>query len=338
MLRNMTTTEEGKEELWQWCHTIGIAVDGLALGAAHGRSLMASKEFEAGSELLVVPKAAFLRPPAATPADKEKMINNQSRLSLYILSELNGESTLKPYLNLLPRSFKHMPELWSPDKLGLLKDTMAAAEVEGRRQEILAQFNRLAGCTSYSFEQFTWARLVVMTRIFALPEGQEAIVPIVDMINHSTRPNCDAFYDSKREAFVVKACQRINKAEEITISYGQKPNSRLLASYGFALEDNPADEVPILVKGKFIRLGYAGHRGWSMANEFNDDDIAEASKQAWPVDTLCRDLHALATAKNNKTRYALICRIGEGRVHQFLRSAKRRVTSTAGDLKTLGKE
>ena len=58
------------------------------------------------------------------------------------------------------------------------------------------------------------------------------IVPLFDYLNHSQTPNCVAvpYYDKLyEESFVVlKAIRDVAKDEQLTLSYGNLPNSHLI--------------------------------------------------------------------------------------------------------------
>jgi len=74
-----------------------------------------------------------------------------------------------------------------------------------------------------------------------------ALVPWADMLNH--QPGCDAFIDLDRST--RKVClttdRSYNPGEQVWASYGQRPSSELLISYGFApaVGDNPDDEYAL---------------------------------------------------------------------------------------------
>lgn len=40
------------------------------------------------------------------------------------------------------------------------------------------------------------------------------------LINHSDHPNCEAYFDSKKELLIIRALKDIKKGQEVTINYG----------------------------------------------------------------------------------------------------------------------
>jgi len=110
-----------------------------------------------------------------------------------------------------------------------------------------------------------WAFACVRSRVFHhAPSDSFALVPIIDSCNHSLDPNCklEADFDSEfdgdengdrvrvnnnnrdlrhnRSGFRLVALKPIQAGEELTISYGNYSNRRLLVQYGFTLPSDTA--------------------------------------------------------------------------------------------------
>lgn len=67
------------------------------------------------------------------------------------------------------------------------------------------------------------------------------MVPLADMLNHSTTPTAHWTFNQEKQAFTLTAQRPIKQGDEIFISYGHKPNATLLAWYGFCVPGNPYD-------------------------------------------------------------------------------------------------
>jgi len=65
-----------------------------------------------------------------------------------------------------------------------------------------------------------------------------AMIPASDMLNHAQPPNVDWFYDNNKNSFIMKSNISIPNHTEITDTYGNKCNNKLLLYYGFVLPDN----------------------------------------------------------------------------------------------------
>lgn len=70
-------------------------------------------------------------------------------------------------------------------------------------------------------------------------------MPWADMLNH--KPGCAAFIDLNGSAVNLTTDRTYVKGEQVWASYGQRPSSELLISYGFApaVGDNPDDEYTL---------------------------------------------------------------------------------------------
>lgn len=92
-----------------------------------------------------------------------------------------------------------------------------------------------------SQEMFGWAVAVVMSRCFGLRRTQaHTMVPLIDMANHDLNSNCEirSADDGSLSMFAKK---EIKAGEPLLLTYGPHDNHHLLLSYGFTMDNNPAD-------------------------------------------------------------------------------------------------
>ncbi|KAL3073300.1 hypothetical protein niasHS_016995 [Heterodera schachtii] len=79
--------------------------------------------------------------------------------------------------------------------------------------------------------------------------GSLAIIPLVDMLNHSTDAQCVAMFDHKHSRhYLVRADQHFVPAgHQLFVCYGAHDNARLWVEYGFTIknESNPFNRVPL---------------------------------------------------------------------------------------------
>lgn len=77
----------------------------------------------------------------------------------------------------------------------------------------------------------TWYR----SRCLELPRSGHCMVPVLDMVNHSTKPTALYEENNKDEVeLLIREGQSIQAGDEITISYGsEKSAAEMLFSYGF---------------------------------------------------------------------------------------------------------
>ena len=95
---------------------------------------------------------------------------------------------------------------------------------------------------SITLDEFLWAFTIVSSRslVFnnvAMPATEDpkafiTIVPLLDFVNHAADPNCVAipFHDAvdDQSYVVLKAIKDIEPNQQLTISYGELPNTHLI--------------------------------------------------------------------------------------------------------------
>ncbi|KAL1840039.1 hypothetical protein VTJ49DRAFT_910 [Mycothermus thermophilus] len=185
------------------------------------------------------------------------------------------------YLQFLPETVP-VPTLWTEDERLLLRGTSLEAAVNAKLSALDAEFGLIQqkssdipawnellweGTSAVSFPD--WIRLDALyrSRSLELPRSGEALVPCLDMANHSASPT--AYYDENLKDEVVLVPRpgvRLSKGDEVTISYGEtKSAAEMLFSYGFVdpeattgeslvLPLNPFPDDP-LAKAKLVAFG-----------------------------------------------------------------------------------
>lgn len=102
-------------------------------------------------------------------------------------------------------------------------------------------------------QRFIWAVSIaqsrcinMQTRIGALVQDANMLIPYADMLNHSFQPNCFfhwRFKDRMLEV-MINAGQRIKKGDEMTVNYmSGLQNNMLMQRYGFSSPVNPWDAI-----------------------------------------------------------------------------------------------
>ena len=92
------------------------------------------------------------------------------------------------------------------------------------------------------------------SRAFKLgDQSQPCMLPMIDLCNHSFKPNCQLKGLPDGSASLV-ASQDISTDTPLQINYGDLPNSTLLQDYGFIMKDNPHDAVDMAVSAQQIQV------------------------------------------------------------------------------------
>ncbi|KAI9375968.1 hypothetical protein BJX61DRAFT_492066 [Aspergillus egyptiacus] len=102
-----------------------------------------------------------------------------------------------------------------------------------------------------NWDTFCYHWFIVNTRSFYyVSPGEEepedwndavGLVPIADYFNHADDPACMATFHE--DGYTLSATRRIEKGEEVHISYGSHTNDYLFIEYGFFLDHNPSDAI-----------------------------------------------------------------------------------------------
>ena len=91
-----------------------------------------------------------------------------------------------------------------------------------------------------------WALAVVTSRAFRVrgPTQPAAMLPLIDMCNHSFQPNCSLKASDNGDVQLV-SLQNIGPHQPLLLSYGNLSNDFLLMDYGFVVPGNPFDRVQL---------------------------------------------------------------------------------------------
>jgi len=172
-------------------------------------------------------------------------------LASYLLQEkANPKSYWKPYIDILPKSYETIPLFFSEKQLTELKGSMTIDMIQDLHISLRAEYDSLVKhvpmYAEYSYQDFVWARLVVISRIFVMVidrRNTEGLVPLADMLNHKRPKDTKWTYVPNRIGFVITTLNVIDKGCEVFNSYGRKCNSQYFVHYGFVPEENEGNEA-----------------------------------------------------------------------------------------------
>ncbi|KAK5075732.1 hypothetical protein LTR70_010040 [Exophiala xenobiotica] len=245
------------QELTQWALSKGLRLNGIA---AHnfpqrGMGIVAKKHFHAGDVLLSVPLSA-LRTERTVPENIRNCIKNisvQGLLATDLMLDTSQSSTLwKDSVPTKEDMKKAIPFMWEPMLQALLPEA-ASKLLAIQKQKFRSDWDSVsAALPAVSYDDFVYSWFIVGTRTFYYthPDTQEpldsneclALVPFADYFNH-VDVGCKVTFSSTGYTFCAE--RKIRKGEEICTNYGNHSNDFLLAEYGFVLEDNKWDEIPL---------------------------------------------------------------------------------------------
>ncbi|KAN0024900.1 hypothetical protein ACTFIV_009309 [Dictyostelium citrinum] len=72
------------------------------------------------------------------------------------------------------------------------------------------------------------------------------LVPLADLFNHSSNVDTEAMFNEKKQCYQVITKTKFEKDSQVFISYGKHSNFTLMNYYGFIIQDNSNDSIPLI--------------------------------------------------------------------------------------------
>ncbi|WQF88812.1 Putative SET domain-containing protein [Colletotrichum destructivum] len=154
-----------------------------------------------------------------------------------------------------------VPTLWTEQERDMLQGTSLESATAAKIVALTDEFDGLRETSStltfwnelfWESEKISlidWVRVDAWfrSRCLELPKSGEAMVPVLDLANHSSEAN--AYYEENGKDEVVLLLRpgcRVSSGEEMTISYGDaKSGAEMLFSYGFIDPVSAADRMTL---------------------------------------------------------------------------------------------
>lgn len=220
------------------------------------RGVVTRQDLAPGEEVLFVPRQCLLTLEHVRASDIGRLIqahapdtSEESYMAAFLLAH-REDPDWKPYFDLVPSSFPHLPFFFDAGELSLLNGSIMLREIARWRELLLSRYaylcDRVPGFSRFTPDAFLWAQFVLLSRTFGLLlDGQHlrCFVPLADMLNHRASPQVTWGTSEDGAGFVLVARQAVSAGEQLHISYGAKPNYRFLLNYGFVPEFNPDDAL-----------------------------------------------------------------------------------------------
>lgn len=176
------------------------------------------------------------------------------------------------YIGLQPPDVP-VPTMWSEAELWLLRSTSLDSAVEAKMVLLAREFATIQNKTQHipfwreliskdiTLRDWIWVDALLRSRSFDLPYSGVAMVPCLDLANHSiantTYWRQDPDPNSEAVTLLLPKGSSVSAGEEITINYGKgKPAAEMLFNYGFIDSSSaaqtlilPLDDMLEVVKG-----------------------------------------------------------------------------------------
>jgi hypothetical protein len=239
--------EDQRAELCKWLTSHGAELNiSISKNSDNYRWLSTNKRLGKNQTVVFIPQQCMMTMTDALTCEFVTQISGAAShtvLALYLLQEKkkSKDSFFYPYIALLPKKYD-VPIHWSNDKVKELNGTIGEHMLKMKKHALLTEYKAL-NTNLISFEEFQWARTVVITRVFSCKMTQagkdvECLVPIADMMNHDLEPNVTWSFDNDLNGFQMESLKCILTNSQLHDSYGEKCNSRWLINYAFTIPQN----------------------------------------------------------------------------------------------------
>ena len=253
-----------KEEFMRWMlneQKLPAQKLDLVVDLPEGRGLVAREEVKRGESLLSIPESTLITVERAVAESKlgpkHAQLQEWSVLAAFLAEQAlaieagDDSGRFATYVRALPRRTGGVLDWPEEDIKTLLAGSPSQraayerqASVDAAIEEIRAEFPQLTpGALRWAFD-------ILFSRLIRLPNrgGELALVPWADMLNH--KPGCEAAYiDDSGGTVCLAPDRKYRPGEQVYASYGTRPSSELLISYGFAPQvgENPDDEYELVL-------------------------------------------------------------------------------------------
>ncbi|MCJ1427429.1 hypothetical protein MMC29_005332 [Sticta canariensis] len=253
-MENSTSPGPQHERFTEWAREQKIKINGVGPAQASGRGLgiIAQRRIEAGEKLVTVPASALLTINSISKGFRlaHEGITVHGLLASFLAFGAVELSAYAVWLGGLLVSIK-VPDRASRIRLGPFlqplgvvglpdkcRGTLIAAQVfYASRRENCDEIGQL-------LQKFFLVKhgTNIGTKFHQAREDRMALCPFVDYFNHQDH-GCDVTFNA--EGYTVTSDKAYETGEEIFVSYGNHSNDFLLVEYGFILEENKWDFLPI---------------------------------------------------------------------------------------------
>ena len=157
------------------------------------------------------------------------------------------KSDFYPWLTTMPNCASH-PAFFSDDEKDLLKGSSLLAHINDKVKQLKENYETISQIKDFNFtyEEYCRATFMVLSRAFSFKAENEqgyAMIPLLDMVNHSSDCNVSQVYNYELKGYELVSNQKILSGQEVTINYGDQDQQNFLFNYGFI--DDSHIRIPI---------------------------------------------------------------------------------------------
>ena len=161
----------------------------------------------------------------------------------------------------------NLPISWTDSEIELLEGSEVHTHTIRLKEELPEDFEKIRKIVDLpeDFDTFKWAWCIYSSRVMSLTrETSEkifAVVPGLDMFNHSPSVPTGLFQLSKDHTVVVRAGDDLSAGQQAFINYsGDMNNSQMILSFGFMLDDMSLESCEITLSLQVSKAQKEVHR------------------------------------------------------------------------------
>ena len=242
----------------------------------HGiRGCMAEEDICVGDDILSIPQEILMYDETVLQTDVGKMLSVIPGLSMdnllivfTMIDRWDDDSIWRPFWKQLPDAFKTGISFHS-SVVDLLQGSAAFDEIKKAQNHVQEQFKASTHLFDilvsaypmylnkdmFTYEKYVWAVELWYSYAFEVEfppsiKSKTVMVPFACLVNHSPWPHVVRYgkMDMTSKCLRYPSFRPCKKGEQAFISYGPVPNMKLMAYYGFAIDENPHDIVPLTLE------------------------------------------------------------------------------------------
>ena len=276
--RETGETGETTTAFRRWAAEVGIKSSDLVVGTFPPlgiRGCFSERDILRGEDILSIPRRALVFDETVLETDLGKMLSVIPGLGMdnllivfTMIDRFDDESRWKAFWDELPEAFG--TGLSFPvEVVELLQGSSAYGEIVKAQSHIrnlyeectlvfdvlLSAYPTLLDASWFTFDRYIWAVELWYGYAFEIEfppstTSKTVMVPFACLVNHSPWPHCVRYgrLDVEADALRFPAFRPCPAGSQVFISYGPVPNVKLITYYGFAVNDNPHDIVPLTLE------------------------------------------------------------------------------------------
>lgn len=115
-------------------------------------------------------------------------------------------------------------------------------------RDLHSKFPEVLGASVPGDEDLEWLHFISRSRAFTLEQDDTTVhclCPMAEFANHAPNDSEVKYASLKGDEVVIRACTPLKAGDQVTFDYQKGPNDELVCNFGFAVPDNPNQQVPL---------------------------------------------------------------------------------------------